>query len=83
MHHTVVADSRSVEGVLGPTDGLHRFAWYASGAGDIMSESGESTPHAILVYVIELLELPRGRTGKPDLVGAQSRFSSLSVRPFA
>jgi hypothetical protein len=72
-----------MERVLGPTDGLDRLAWYASGATDVVRESSEGVPEAIPVCVIELLELPRGRTGEPDLVGAQSRSSKLTVRPLA
>ena len=48
-----------------------------------MRESGEGAADATPVCVIELLELPRGRTGEPDLVGAQSRSSRLTVRPLA
>lgn len=83
IHHTVVADTQSVERVFGPTDGLHRLAWYASGMGDVTSESGEGATDAIPVCGIELLESPRGRTGEPDLVGAQSRSTSLTARPLA
>ena len=83
VHHPVVADTQSVEGVLGATDGLDRLARHTSGAGDVMRESFEGSPDAIPVSVAELPELSRRRTRKPDLVGAQSRSSSLSVRPLA
>jgi hypothetical protein len=83
IHHAVVADTQTMERVLGPTDGLDRLAWYASGSTDVVRESSEGVPDAISVCVIELLVLPRGRTGEPDLVGAQSRSSRLTVRPLA
>lgn len=82
IHHAVVADTQSVERVISTTDGLRRLAWHACGTGGVMSESGEGVPDAISDCVIELLELPCSRAGEPDLVGGQSRSSSLTVRPF-
>ena len=83
IHHTVVADPQTMERIVCPTDGLDRLAWYASGTTDVVRESSEGVPKAVPVCVIELLELPCGRTGEPDLVGAQSRSSRLTVRPLA
>jgi hypothetical protein len=83
VHHAVIADPQSVEGVRGPTDGLDRRAGYASGTCDIARESSEGVADALPACVIELLGSPRGRTGEPDLAGAQPRSSSLTVCPFA
>jgi hypothetical protein len=82
-HHAVVTDTQTMERVLSPMDGLDRLAWYASGTSDVMREPGEGVSDALPACVIKLLELPRRRTGEPDLIGAQTRSSSLTVRPLA
>ena len=63
IHHTVVADTQTMEYVLGPADGLDRLACYAPGTTDVVRESSEGVPDAIPACVIELPELSRGRTG--------------------
>ncbi len=83
VHHAVVADAQPVEGIVSAMDGLHGLAGDASGTDDVMRESLERSADAIAVSVTKLLELPDRRPRELDLVGGQSRSSSLTVRCLA
>ena len=62
VHHAVVADAQSVEGIVGATDGLDRLPGDAALTRDVMCESLEGPADAVAVGVGELLELADRRT---------------------
>jgi len=83
VHHAMVSEAHPMEGVIGPTDGLDGLAGDASGVGDVARESLEGSTDTFAVSVSKLLELPHRRLRESDLVGGQSRSSSLTVRRLA
>ena len=83
VHHPVVADAKSMEGIGRPLDRLGPFAADPAGRCYIVRELFERGAKAATNFRRELLERAGRCGGELDVVGLQSRSFRLVVLPLA